>query len=94
MNIPTIDPISLDQDDVLVAVNASSVNPVDWKIISSEIFPGTPATFPATIGMDISGTVVAVGASCTRIKPGDRYVVASLRDSKIFLGRHGIEPFL
>jgi hypothetical protein len=44
-------PTSLGPEDVLVRVHGSSVNPVDWDIAESPIYPGCPAFFPAVIGM-------------------------------------------
>ena len=51
---------------VLLAVHASSVNPVDWKIISG----GLPLRFPHVLGFDAAGVVAAVGSDCTRIEVG------------------------
>ena len=42
---------------VLIQVAASSVNPVDWKIIETGGGFGV-FRFPHTIGFDIAGTVV------------------------------------
>jgi NADPH:quinone reductase-like Zn-dependent oxidoreductase len=65
-------PMSLRPEDVLVRVHGSSVNPVDWDIAESPIFPGCPASFPAVIGMDVAGEVEAVGSACKRLSPGDK----------------------
>ena len=54
---------------VLIKVRASSVNPVDWKIL--EPSAGLGLRFPHTLGFDVSGTVVDVGIGCDRIKKGD-----------------------
>jgi len=59
-------PIPTFQDDeVLIKVAASSVNPVDWKILSG-MMPRD--NIP---GFDCSGVVVAVGSAVTRFKEGD-----------------------
>ena len=58
---------------VLIKVTASSVNPVDWKIVESG--KGSLAFlmhFPHTLGFDVAGTVAAVGKSCKRLKVGDK----------------------
>ncbi|MFI0941292.1 NADP-dependent oxidoreductase [Streptomyces sp. NPDC021020] len=53
----------------LVRVHAAGVNPADWKIRSGAIRRlGEP---PFTLGLDLSGTVEAVGAGVTRVRPGD-----------------------
>lgn len=54
--------------DLLVRVEAVSVNPVDTKIRSPK--PQTEAQ-PKVLGYDAAGVVEAVGADVTRFKPGD-----------------------
>lgn len=55
--------------EVLVKIAYSSVNPIDWKILAP---PGyIPLKFPAKLGFDMAGTVVAVGADCHGFQPGD-----------------------
>jgi len=57
--------------EVLVAVEAASLNPVDWKLASA----GFPSwTFPHVPGLDAAGTVVAVGEGVDAFAPGDRVV--------------------
>ncbi len=63
--------------EVLVAVEASSLNALDWRLLT-----GTPYLVRTTQGLrrprrripgaDVAGTVVAVGADVTRVHPGDR----------------------
>lgn len=55
---------------VLIQVHASSVNPVDWKIIETGGGFGI-FRFPHVIGFDVAGTVVEC-PSCRRIKVGDQ----------------------
>jgi NADPH:quinone reductase-like Zn-dependent oxidoreductase len=53
----------------LIKVASSSVNPVDWKILSGMMGPTAPIdNIP---GFDCSGVVVAVGSAVTRFKAGD-----------------------
>ena len=47
---------------VLVQMVASSVNPVDWKIL------GCGADFPTRTGWDVAGIVAAVGSGCQRLR--------------------------
>ena len=48
-------------NEVLIKVGGSSVNPCDWKF--AEDPNGPPyANFPYVGGLDVAGTVVAVGA--------------------------------
>jgi zinc-binding alcohol dehydrogenase family protein len=54
--------------DLLVRVEALSVNPVDTKVRA----PGKPArTTPLVLGWDAAGVVDAVGQAVERFKPGD-----------------------
>lgn len=56
--------------DVLVAVEAVTVDPVD-TFVRSGAFP-TATPFPFVIGRDLSGTVVAVGEGVSGFGVGDR----------------------
>ncbi|SEO24434.1 NADPH2:quinone reductase [Halogranum amylolyticum] len=57
-------------DEIRVAVSASSLNPVDYKIRRGDLPDFTPA-FPATLHCDVSGVVDAVGDDVDRFDPGD-----------------------
>lgn len=59
--------------DLLVAVKAVSVNPVDTKIRRSK---NTVEDTPRILGWDASGVVEAVGADVTLFKPGDEVYYA------------------
>lgn len=58
-------------NEVLIAVKAAGVNPVDSYVASSGGFIGIPP-LPFTGGFDGAGVVEAVGAKVTKFKPGDR----------------------
>jgi len=59
--------------EVLVRVLASSVNPIDWKILTGALKAHFPVTFPDFIpGFDAAGVVAAVGEGVERLKVGDR----------------------
>ncbi|MGA7125553.1 MAG: NADP-dependent oxidoreductase [Chthoniobacterales bacterium] len=58
--------------EVLVKVAASSVNPFDFKVRSGAMKSFIPLTFPAILGIDVSGTVEAVGPGVTTFAPGDK----------------------
>lgn len=55
---------------VLVRVKASGVNPLDLKIRSGKA-PHAKHPLPAVLGMDLAGTVEAVGVDVTAFVPGD-----------------------
>ena len=56
---------------IVVRVEAASVNPVDWKIRNGMMKFMTGRRFPRAMGSDFSGVVEAVGPSVTRVKVGD-----------------------
>ncbi len=61
---------------VLVKVHASSVNPYDWHLLRGEPYllrvnAGYRRPKNHDIGIDVAGTVVAVGAKVTRFETGD-----------------------
>lgn len=63
---PTVGP-----RDVLVAVRAAGLNVLDEKIRVGQFAQILPYRFPLTLGHDVAGTVVRVGAEVRSIKPGD-----------------------
>jgi len=58
--------------DLLVRVEAVSVNPVDVKLRAA----GAPSDGPAVLGYDAAGTVQAVGPAVTLFQPGDQVFYA------------------
>ncbi|CAI0561164.1 unnamed protein product [Linum tenue] len=60
--------------EVLVKVEAITLNPVDWKIQKGMLRPILPFRFPHIPGSDISGEVVEVGPGVKKVKPGDKVV--------------------
>lgn len=61
-------------DQMLVAVTATSVNPIDYKIRSGAAKERFPQTFPAILGRDLTGVVRSVGKEVRTFKPGDRVI--------------------
>ncbi|WP_421983646.1 zinc-binding alcohol dehydrogenase family protein [Roseibium sp.] len=62
-----------DGRDLLVAVKAVSVNPVDTKVRAPK---GTVEETPRVLGWDAAGIVEAVGPDVTLFKPGDEVYYA------------------
>jgi NADPH:quinone reductase-like Zn-dependent oxidoreductase len=58
-------------DQVLVAVKAASVNPVDWKIREGYVQGALPHHFPLIQGWDAAGVVVQAGPAVDGYEPGD-----------------------
>ena len=58
--------------DVLIQSAGIGINPEDMLERNGVLKDQFPLQFPAIIGLDVSGTVVATGADVTGLKPGDR----------------------
>ncbi len=61
----------ISENDLLVRVHATTVNPIDWKIRSGYLTGMFNFTLPWILGMDVSGVVEAVGAQVTNFSVGD-----------------------
>ncbi|MDV8023768.1 NADP-dependent oxidoreductase [Rhodococcus sp. IEGM 1330] len=72
LTVAEIDEPEAGPGDIVVSVAAAAVNPVDLKTRSG--FLDIELTYPAVLGWDVSGTVVAVGPSVTRFAPGDNVI--------------------
>lgn len=59
-------------DEVLVRVRASSVNPHDAQVVSGGAKRYMEYRFPVTIGSDLAGVVEKVGPNVSEFEPGDR----------------------
>ncbi len=57
---------------ILVKVEASAINPIDWKLLSGSFRAIMPVKFPAIPGFDLAGEVIDVGAAVTQFRIGDR----------------------
>ena len=55
--------------EVLVRIEATALNPVDWKIQTSGYFI---TEWPAILGTDSAGVVVALGEGVTKFAVGDK----------------------
>jgi NADPH:quinone reductase-like Zn-dependent oxidoreductase len=69
-NIPV--PQQLSSDQILVRVNAASINPVDWKLLNGNLSLLVHYSFPHTPGCDVAGLVVDVGSAVKRFRIGDK----------------------
>ncbi|PBQ32681.1 NADPH quinone reductase [Sphingobacteriaceae bacterium] len=61
----------LKEDEVLVKLKATTVNPFDMKVRSGLMQKSSPVTFPFIPGSDLAGIVEAIGSKVTRLKNGD-----------------------
>lgn len=79
------------RDEVLVKVEACSINPIDWKVQKGAMKPVLPYKFPHVPGADIAGMVVSVGPAVTTFVPGDK-VVSCLGRAGGGLAEYAIAP--
>ncbi|KMK81217.1 NADP-dependent oxidoreductase [Pectobacterium brasiliense] len=62
------------QNDVLVRVEATAVNPLDILVASGVARQFFDITMPITLGTDFAGTIERVGANVTQWNIGDRVI--------------------
>lgn len=65
LSLPTPGP-----DQVLIRITSSCVNPLDTKIRAGNAGHARQP-LPAVLGLDMAGTVTAIGAGVSHFKPGD-----------------------
>jgi len=62
-------------DEVLIKIQAASVNDVDWGLLRGKLFanriPGLLKPKYKILGGDIAGRVEAVGRNVSQFQPGD-----------------------
>ncbi|MDA5387866.1 NADP-dependent oxidoreductase [Loigolactobacillus backii] len=75
--VPAIEPT-----DVLVAVKAAGVNPIDFKTRNGEVKLLAKHQMPLTLGHEFAGVIVKVGGQVKQFKVGDE-VYGRPRDSRI-----------
>jgi len=76
LNLEEIEQPRLADDEVLVAIEAASVNPLDWHYMKGSPYlmrlgSGIGKPKVERLGVDFAGTVVSVGQAVTRFEPGD-----------------------
>ncbi|KAG6403494.1 hypothetical protein SASPL_135717 [Salvia splendens] len=63
--------------EVVVKVEATTLNPIDWKLQKGALRPFMPKKFPYIPAIEVAGGVVEVGPGVENFKPGDK-VIAGL----------------
>jgi NADPH:quinone reductase-like Zn-dependent oxidoreductase len=75
LELRDVDKPTIGDEQVLVRVHASSVNPVEWYGVSGPYFArignGMRRPKDQTVGADLAGTVEAVGRNVKELQPGD-----------------------
>ncbi|EPQ51055.1 GroES-like protein [Gloeophyllum trabeum ATCC 11539] len=61
-------------DDLLIKVDATALNPGEWKMWKVKEFARFVEQYPTVFGVDIAGTVVRVGEGVTGFAEGDRVI--------------------
>ncbi|KAF5470229.1 hypothetical protein F2P56_010754 [Juglans regia] len=62
------------KDEVLLRVEAASLNPFDWKVQKGMLRPFLPSKFPHIPASDVAGEVIEVGPGAKNFKVGDKIV--------------------
>lgn len=58
-------------NQVLVEMHATSINPIDWKLREGYLQEGVPFEFPIILGWDAAGVIKQVGKNVTSFQVGD-----------------------
>jgi NADPH:quinone reductase-like Zn-dependent oxidoreductase len=72
LQLTEIDKPTFKENEVLIKVSATTVNPLEMKIREGYMEEVMPITFPFIPGSDVSGIVESVGNKVSRIKIGDK----------------------
>lgn len=65
---------------VLIRVERSSVNPVDWKLMQGGLDPLMDVVFPVIPGWDVAGVIEEAGMDVPEFSPGDRVAAYARKD--------------
>ncbi|MFD0048498.1 NADP-dependent oxidoreductase [Actinomycetes bacterium NPDC127524] len=60
------------ENEIIIKLEATSINPIDWKLREGYLKEMLPFEFPIILGWDAAGTVDSIGSGVTDFKPGDR----------------------
>src|ERR1700733_14201595 len=71
LRLDEVEPSLPDASQVLIAVKAASINPVDYKIRSGKYPAVKEDRLPYALGRDVSGIIEKLGAQATQFKVGD-----------------------
>ena len=71
LSIENADKPTFQNKDILIAVKAASINPIDYKIVEGKLKGRLTLNLPVTIGFDVSGVVTEKGADVSNFEIGD-----------------------
>jgi len=63
---------TLGENQVIVKLHATSINPIDWKLREGYLQSMLPFDFPIILGWDAAGVVEKIGSNVNNVKVGDR----------------------
>lgn len=72
MNVEEAERPVVQDDEILVRIRYSSINPVDWKVRNGSLKMLTGSRFPMFLGFDIAGEIVETGKEVAGFKKGAR----------------------
>lgn len=67
-----VDQPSIQEDQVLLEVHATSINPIDWKVRAGYLTDMLPFEFPIILGWDAAGIIVEKGSNVANFEVGER----------------------
>ncbi|AKJ29417.1 NADP-dependent oxidoreductase [Caldimonas brevitalea] len=70
--VATVPPPVAGPGQVLVHVQAAGLNGLDWKVREGYVRDAYPLALPAVLGIELAGTVAALGPGASRFQVGDR----------------------
>lgn len=62
----------IEDNQVLIEMHATSINPIDWKVREGFMKDGIDFDFPLILGWDAAGVVSEIGKNVTNFKIGDK----------------------
>ncbi|HEU5139763.1 MAG TPA: NADP-dependent oxidoreductase [Bacillales bacterium] len=71
LKMTEMDQPALKDNDVLIEIAATSINPVDWKIREGYLQEKIKYEFPLILGLDAAGVVKEIGNKVTSFQVGD-----------------------
>jgi len=77
--------------ELCIRVAATSLNPIDLKLLRGDLKRLMPLRFPRTIGFDAAGEVDAVGAGA-RFAVGEQVFVRASRDTLGAFAQYSVQP--
>ncbi|SDO47702.1 NADP-dependent oxidoreductase [Alkalicoccus daliensis] len=63
---------AITEEQVLLEIHATSINPIDWKLREGYLKEMLPFDFPIILGWDAAGVITEVGSKITDFNVGDR----------------------